>query len=62
METITREELIDLYKAELFDSYGYISLGYTTFTAGEVLQKCDPKQFEYALLAHANLRGLVIVG
>ncbi len=60
-EKISFEDVADIYKSELFDNYGYISLGYTTFTAGQVLEMCDPKMFNAGVRSFAKFRDLEIV-
>jgi hypothetical protein len=60
-EKISFEDLADIYKSELFDNYGYISLGYKTFTAGEILEKCDPVMFNSGVRSYAHYRDLEIV-
>lgn len=58
---ITFEDAADIYKSELFDTYGYISLGYTTFTAGQVLEMCDPKMFNAGVRSFAKFKDWEIV-
>lgn len=60
-EKISFEDVADDYKAELTASYGYISLGYRTFTAGQVLELCDPKMFNAGVRSFAQFKDLEIV-
>lgn len=47
----------DAYKSALTDEYGYITVGYHTFTAGQVLEKClGSKEFNKLVESYALLK------
>jgi hypothetical protein len=47
------QDAIDAYKSAITEEYGYITVGYHTFTAGQVFENClDRKEFNRLVLSY----------